>query len=158
MKKIIFTALVASAFFSNPIFAAGTPEGAGGQGAIAGSASMYLQKSGAEVSHVSSSIAVGKANAYTTGDIVLNSSATDTDSIDNSVTNTSALGTGGKITISTGNTAGTISVASELLTPVDGSDPTTGLNTAQANKMRAATVDLNTTAADNNPSFNGLVK
>lgn len=155
MKKIIFTALVASAFFSNPIFAEGTPEGAGGQGAIAGSASMYLQEAGAEVSHVSSSIAVGKANAYTTGDIVLNSDATSTNSIDNSVTNTSALGTGGKITISDGDTAGTISVASEV---IGDTDPKTGLKNAQVNKMRAATVDLNTTKADNNPSFNGLVK
>lgn len=129
MNKIIFTALISASIFSSHAFAIG-------QGAVAGSASMFLGLAG-EVGHVSSSIAVGKANAYTTGDITLGTTATAAPA------NTSATGASDKIIIASG-----------VLTidPNDAAD----LQIVQGNILNNGTVTLdalNTSGAN----FNGTI-
>ena len=129
MNKIIFTALISASIFSSHAFAIG-------QGAVAGSASMFLGLAG-EVGHVSSSIAVGKANAYTTGDITLGATATA------SPANTSATGASDKITIASG-----------VLT-IDPNDAT-DLQTVQGNILNNGTVTLD--ALDTSgANFNGTI-
>lgn len=134
MKKIIFTALITASIFSSHAFALG-------QGAIAGSASMFLARSG-EVGHVSSSIAIGKANAYSTGDILLGATAA------TSASNTSSTGTGAAIAIT--NT-GILTTGEEVVG--------TGLDVAQVNVMNSGTISLDVTkAADGDattPTFTG---
>ena len=80
MKKIIFTALVATSLFSGAIFAAG-------QGGIAGSASM-ITNAGGFATDVSASIAIGKSTAQSNAHT------------SNTVVSTWAAGAGGTITIS----------------------------------------------------------
>ena len=126
MKKIIFTVLITASIFSSHAFAIG-------QGAIAGSASMFLAGSG-EVGHVSSSIAIGKANAYSTGDIVLGAATA-------SAANTSSTGTGASIAIA----AGVLTTGEEVVG--------TGLDIAQVNIMKSGTISLITTK--DSPSFTG---
>ena len=133
MKKIIFTVLITTSLFSGSIFAVG-------QGAIAGSASMYLATAGTTVGHVSSSVAIGKANAYTTGNIVLGADAAA------SISDTSATGAADAIAI---DGSGVITVTSEAVA---------GLDSVQRNVMNTGTVSLDTTlGTDSNdtPSFVG---
>lgn len=134
MKKIIFTVLITTSLFSGSIFAVG-------QGAIAGSASMYLATAGTTVGHVSSSVAIGKANAYTTGNIVLGADAAA------SISDTSAIGAADAIAIN--GATRIITVTSEAVA---------GLDLVQGNIMNTGTVSLDTTlGTDSNdtPSFVG---
>ena len=129
MKKIILTTLITASIFSSQAFAIG-------QGAIAGSASMFLTTS--KVSHVSSSIAIGKANAYTNGNILLGATAP------LSTAKTSSIGASDAISFATANSVVTTTVAED-----------TALASPQLNILEKGTVSLNPGVT---PAFNGILK
>ena len=131
MKKIILATL------GMGLLVIGVNANAVGQGGIAGSASMRLNTTGAAniVTHVSSSIAIGKQSAYTgaAGSSVAATPAT-----------TFATGASGTMVID--------ETTSQLISVSE--DPT--LATAQANVMHQGIISLDGTATDG--KFKGEAK
>ena len=133
MNKIIFVASITTLLFSSHAFAIG-------QGAIAGSASMFLSGTGT-VGHLSSSIAVAKVNAFSEGSIALGADAA------NSETSTTATAGSQSMTFSSGRLATVVA------------DTAGDLAKAQVNIMQSGIISLDATKAANGsattPSFSG---
>ena len=125
MKKIILATL------GMGLLVIGVNAHATGQGGIGGSAVMRLSGGATSiVSHVSSSIAIGKQSAYT-----------------------SASGGTGNITANTvaAGASGIVTIAAGLITAI-GADTT--LNKAQANSLASDTINLDINAATYKGSAN----